>query len=75
MNEINELFNDFDTNTLCVSDFNIVVRGTRVDNIVKTDSGSIQIWAGNPLTDKNAEELVLSPLEKKDVFDQIIDNM
>lgn len=71
MNEINELFKEYDDNLLCVSDFNITIKGTQVDYLFKTDSGSVQIWAGNPLTDKHAEELVLTPLEKKYVFGQV----
>lgn len=74
MNEINELFEEYDDNLLCVSDFNITIKGTQVDYIFNTD-GSVQIWAGNPLTDKHAEELVLTTLERKKVFDQILKYM
>jgi hypothetical protein len=75
MNSIYDLFRVFDTDTICVTDFNIVVRGIRVDNIVKTINGDVQIWAGNPHTDKFAEELVLSSSEKRLVFEEILDNM
>lgn len=72
MNEINELFEEYDDNFLCVSDFNITIKGTQVDYICNTD-GSVQIWAGNPLADDNyAEELVLTPSEREYVFNQIL---
>ena len=72
MHEIYELFDEYDDNLLCVSDFNITIKGTQIDYIFNTEYGSVQIWAGNPLTDDNAEELVLTPSEREYVFDQII---
>jgi hypothetical protein len=73
MNEIYDLFKEFDTDTICVTDFNIIVRGVRVDNIIITKNGVVQIWGGNPHTDKCAEELVLTPSERKLVFEEILE--
>lgn len=74
MFEIYDLFTEFDTDTICVSDFSIITIGVRVDNIHKTENGEVQIWAGNPDTDEYAEELVLDKAEKRRVFEEILEN-
>ena len=73
--DLDELFDEYDTNTLLVSDFNIVIKGTRVDCIHKEDNGDISIWAGNLDTDKYAEELLLNKIEKRKVFELIWEYM
>ena len=72
--DIYELFEEFDTNTITVSDFRIVVDDCIVNYIYLADDGMIQIWAGNPNTDKCAEELKLSDSEGKRVFEEILEN-
>lgn len=74
MFEIYDLFTEFDTDTICVTDFSIITIGVRVDNIHKTENGEVQIWAGNPDTDEYAEELVLDKAEKRRVFEEILEN-
>ena len=71
MKSINELFNDFDSNTIIVSDFGIIANGVELTHIHLTDDGNIQLWSGNPDTDKFAEELIVSEERKR----EIIDNM
>ena len=73
--DLDELFDEYDTNTLSVSDFNIVINGIRVDYIHKKDNGDIGIWAGNPDTDKYAEELLLSREEKREILELIWEYM
>ena len=72
--DIYELFEEFDTNTITVSDFRIVADGSIVNYIHLADDGMIQIWAGNPNTDKCAEELKLNDSERKRVFEEILEN-
>ena len=72
--DIYELFDEFDTDTITVSDFRIVADGSLVTCIHLTDDGIIQIWAGNPNTDKYAEELKLSNSERRRVFEEILEN-
>ena len=72
---LDELFDEYDTNTISVSDFNIVIKGTRVDYIHREDNGDISIWAGNPDTDKFAEELLLDKTQKREVLELIWEDM
>ncbi len=72
--DIYELFQEFNTTTITVSDFGIVADGSLVDYIRLTDDGTIQIWAGNPNTDKYAEELKLSNSERRKVFEEILES-
>ena len=73
--DLDELFDEYDTNTISVSDFDIVIKGTRVDYIHKEDNGDISIWAGNPDTDKYAEELLLDKIQKREVLELIWEYM
>jgi len=72
--DIYELFEEFGTNTISVSKFRIVANGSLVDYIHLTDDGIVQIWSGNPNTDKYAEELNLSKPERRRVFEEILEN-
>lgn len=69
-----DLFADFDTDTICVSDFGIINGGVCVDYIHKTESGIVQFWAGNPDTDEYAQELVLNKAETRRVIEEILEN-
>ena len=73
--DLDALFDEYDTNTISVSDFDIVIKGTRVDYIHKEDNGDISIWAGNPDTDKYAEELLLDKIQKREVLELIWEYM
>ena len=72
---INELFDDFGTDTIRVSDFGIIVNGAELTHIHRTDEGDVQLWAGNPDTDKFAEELIVCKEEKREILEDILDNM
>lgn len=73
--EIYELFEEFGTNTITVSDFRIIADGCLVNNIHLADNGDVQIWSGNPDTDKYAEELMLSNAERRRVFEEVLENI
>lgn len=72
MFDIFELFEEFDTDVIRVSDFGIIVDGTLVDYIVKKGN-DIEIWAGN-IEDDYADELILSKAERKRIFEEILEN-
>ena len=71
--EIYSLFDEFDTNTIGVSDFGIKYKGILIDYIHIDNDGNISIWAGNPDTDKDAEELFPNEYQRKKIFDEILD--
>ena len=73
--EIYELFEELGTSTITVSDFRIIADGCLVSDIHLADNGDIQIWAGNPETDKYAEELMLSGAERRRVFEEVLENI
>lgn len=73
MFEIYDLFDEFDTNVLSVSDFGIITNGVLVTHVCLTDDNEVQIWAGNP-EDKYAEELVLNKAERKRILEEIVEN-
>ena len=68
---IYNLFEEYETDTLSVSQFGIVVRGTCVDYLHLNKQGEIEIWAGNPDNDKYAEELLLTKSERDYIFDEV----
>ena len=72
MFDIFELFDEYETNFIRVSDFRIVADGTLVDYIVKKGN-DIEIWAGN-IEDDYADELILSKAERKRIFEEILEN-
>jgi hypothetical protein len=75
MFDIYDLFDEFDTDIVVVSDFDIITNGVRVDCILQNpQTNKIEIWAGNPVEDKYAEELVLSKAERKRIFEEILEN-
>lgn len=73
MNEIFEVFEEFETDNLVVSDFDIKMQGVLVTNIVRNDDNSVSIWAGDPDTDKHAEELILDNVEKEFILNLVYD--
>ena len=75
MKELLDLFKEFDTDMLPISDFGIQYRGARVDNLCLNEDGTISIWGGNPQTDKHAEEFLPTREEKKLIFEQVLENM
>lgn len=75
MFDINELFNEFGSNTIKVSVFGIIANGAELTHIHRTDDGNVELWAGCPDTDKFAEELFVSKERKREILEEILDNM
>lgn len=71
---IENLFYEYDTDIIIVSDLKIITNGVVVDAITK-DSEGIKIWAGNPITGKYFEELILSKEERKRIFEEILESI
>lgn len=74
--EIRELFNEFDTDTLEVSGLEIDFHGTYVDFLILDPNGKILIWAGSHPSDEddmNGEELLPTDSERESIYKQVID--
>lgn len=69
--EMDKLFDEYDTDTISVSDFGITYQGTAVDYIHRGNDGRISIWSGNPDTDKYAEELLPDKTAKRKILELI----
>lgn len=76
MKEIYELFDEFGTDIIVVSDFGIITNGVLVDCIIRSQqtNNKIEIWSGNPDVDKYAEELILSKDERKRILEEILEH-
>jgi hypothetical protein len=73
MNDIYDIFDEYDTGIVVVSDFDIITNGVRVDCITyHVNRDQIGIWAGNPVEDKYAEELILPREERERIFKEIL---
>lgn len=73
MVEIFELFDLFDSNIICVKDFNIVREQLLITHIALNDKGEVTLWSGNPEVDKRAVEIILSKEERRLVFEEILE--
>jgi len=72
--EVLLLFEEYDTDMLSVSDFEVTYFGNRIDYLVlDAENGNIEIWCGNPIEDKHAEELVFDEEHELDKIDLLID--
>lgn len=73
MNGIYDIFDEYDTGIVVVSDFDIITNGVRVDCITyHVNYDQIGIWAGNPVEDEYAEELILPREERERIFKEIL---
>ena len=68
---IETIFDEF-PEAICISDFGIVHKGTRIDYISK-DGDRISFWAGNPMEDDYYEELIMTDEEELSYLEQISD--
>ena len=75
--ELNDIFDDYDSDNIEISDFRITYMGTLITNIIRDpETGDISFWAGDPETDKYAEELIIdnrSELER--IIETALDNL
>lgn len=69
-NMMKDLCNEYDSDIIAVSDFNIIHNGALVTHVCMNNN-TVSIWAGNPVSDKHAEELVLSEDEKNKIISKI----
>ena len=74
MDELKELFSEYETDNLSVGDFGITTQGVLVTNIINS-KGNVEFWSGDPTTLKYAEELILSKCEKDRIIEEIVDLM
>ena len=70
-----DLFNEYECDFICVTDLGIIIQGARLDYIEEDEFGKVHFWAGNPETDKYAEEIVMSKEEEKAVCEIILEEM
>lgn len=75
--ELNDIFDDYDTDNIKISDFRITYMGTLITNIIRNpETGDISLWAGDPETDKFAEELIIDDRYKLEgIIENILDNL
>lgn len=73
--DMQDLFNEYECNLICVTDLDIIIQGARLDYIEKDEFGKVHFWAGNPETDKYAEEFVMGKEEEKAVCEIILEEM
>lgn len=74
LNENSNIFDEFDSDMVCVSDLNLIYQGTRIDYVINND-GNIEFWAGNPETDKYAEQLMIPRQTARTYMEMIEDKM
>ena len=73
MEEIYEIFEEFETNVLPIKDFGIVMNECLVTHLYLNDKGVIEVWAGNPVEDEYAEQLILTKSQLETLFDEVCD--
>lgn len=74
--ELRELFNEFDNDILCVSDFDIKTSEhnipiTHITNGSTDNDFTIGIWNGDPENDDYAEELIINEDERVNIYKEI----
>jgi len=74
MDELKELFTEYETDNLSVGDFGITTQGALVTNVIN-NKGKVEFWSGDPTTQKYAEELMLSKYEKDRIIEEICNLM
>ena len=68
-NPLSDLFEEYDTDIITVSDFSIEYKGTLLTHICNRDG--LRLWAGNPDEDRHAEELLPNQEERNTIVMQI----
>lgn len=72
--DFDELFDEYETDTIAVGDFNVLFQGALVQCIHRDCDGNVSIWSGDP-DDKFSEELLPSKAEKKEILETIWEYM
>ena len=70
---MNNIFEDFGTE-VCVTDLNLIYQGARIDYVI-SNNGEVEFWAGNPETDKFAEQLIMPKQTARTYLEMIEDFM
>lgn len=73
MVEISELFDEFDSDVVCVKDFGIVRNQALITHLALNDNGEVTLWSGHPEDDKHAVEIILPKEERRLVFEEILE--
>lgn len=68
-NPLSDLFEEYDSDIIRVSDFSIEYKGTLLTHICNRDG--LRLWAGNPDEDRHAEELLPNQEERQAIVMQI----
>lgn len=74
-NYLAQLFEDFDTQKICITGLGIIHQGARLDYAVEDNEGNLHLWAGDPDEDKHAEEILMDKDTLKIVCEQIAEEM
>ena len=73
MNDIDELFKEYETDNLSVGDLGITYQGVLITNVIKDqETGEIRLFAGDPYDEDNYfEELLPERSEYQAIIEQI----
>ena len=70
-----DLFEEFDSDVICVEDLGIIRQGCLITHIALTDDKRTTLWSGNPKDDEFAEEIVLSEEDWRLTCEGILEEM
>ena len=68
----NDLFQEYDSDILCVKDFELKYQGSLISHITKDDDGQVEFWSGEP-SDKFSEQILLDEKTEREYIDYIED--
>lgn len=79
---VREIFNEFDSDVVCVEDLDLKVSGGSFSTIIthitngSTDSEfTIGLWSGDPEEDDNAEEMCVPEEKRVAMYKEILEEM
>lgn len=53
---------------ITITDFDITYQGTLITDVVLTADEEVQIWAGDPITDKHSEEILVNDETREMIY-------
>ena len=68
---VKEILTDFD-NSIIITDLNLVVQGSIVDEVLLDENNELHFYSGDMLNDDNAVELLPNPTELDKILTSII---